>query len=119
MTNGRRSKKALVIGGGIAGPVAAMALRKAGIEPVIFEAYGRGADGVGAFLSLAGNGVRALGALDLDERVLAGGFDTPRFAISLGGGRPLAELPAGAATRTIRRADLYAALRDEALSRGV
>ena len=65
MTNARSSKKALVIGGGIAGPVAAMALRKAGLEPVIFEAHGRGADGVGAFLSLAGNGVRALGRAQL------------------------------------------------------
>ena len=30
--------KALIIGGGIAGPVAAMALQKAGIEATVFEA---------------------------------------------------------------------------------
>ena len=30
---------ALVIGGGIAGPVAAMALQKAGIQATVYEAY--------------------------------------------------------------------------------
>ena len=34
-------KTALVIGGGIAGPVVALALRKAGIEPTVYEAYAR------------------------------------------------------------------------------
>ena len=33
------TRTALVIGGGIAGPVAAMALRKAGIDAVVYEAY--------------------------------------------------------------------------------
>ena len=32
-------RSALVIGGGIAGPVAAMALQKAGIDAVVYEAY--------------------------------------------------------------------------------
>ncbi|MET8339460.1 NAD(P)-binding protein, partial [Streptosporangium canum] len=32
-------KTALVIGGGIAGPVTALALRKAGIEATVYEAY--------------------------------------------------------------------------------
>jgi 2-polyprenyl-6-methoxyphenol hydroxylase-like FAD-dependent oxidoreductase len=40
-----RSKKALIVGGGVAGPVAAMALEQAGIDPVVYEAY---ADGAGA-----------------------------------------------------------------------
>ena len=30
---------ALVVGGGIAGPVAALALRKAGIDATVYEAY--------------------------------------------------------------------------------
>ena len=34
----RRPRTALVIGGGIAGPVAASALQKAGIEPLVYEA---------------------------------------------------------------------------------
>ena len=40
-------KTALVIGGGIAGPVAAMALQKAGIDAVVYEAYSSRADGTG------------------------------------------------------------------------
>lgn len=37
-TTDRRTRTALVIGGGVAGPVAAMALRKAGIEATVYEA---------------------------------------------------------------------------------
>ncbi len=33
-----RTRAALLIGGGIAGPVAAMALRKAGIDATVYEA---------------------------------------------------------------------------------
>jgi 2-polyprenyl-6-methoxyphenol hydroxylase-like FAD-dependent oxidoreductase len=33
------NKKALIIGGGIAGPVTAMALQRAGIEALVCEAY--------------------------------------------------------------------------------
>ena len=40
-------RTALIIGGGIAGPSAAMALQKAGIESVIYEAHPTASDGVG------------------------------------------------------------------------
>lgn len=106
------------MGGGIAGTVVAIALRKAGLEPVIVEAFDRAAEGVGAFLTVAPNGVRGLRALGIDDQVMAPGFDTPRFEISLGDGSVLAEMSAGAgedgATRTIRRSDLYGGLRREA-----
>ncbi|WP_020418383.1 NAD(P)/FAD-dependent oxidoreductase [Amycolatopsis sp. ATCC 39116] len=117
--------KALVIGGGIAGPVTAMALRRAGIEATVYEAYNRGADGVGAFLTLAVNGVAALGALDLQAVVRDKGFATTKMSIGMGGKKPMAEfgfgaaLPDGTGTHTIRRADLYDSLRDEAVRRGV
>ena len=54
---------ALVIGGGIAGPVAAMALHQAGIEASVYEAHDSTADGVGGGLSIAPNGLDALGAI--------------------------------------------------------
>ena len=38
-------RSALVIGGGIAGPATAMALRKAGIEATVSEAHPSGAEG--------------------------------------------------------------------------
>src|SRR5689334_22587629 len=85
---------ALVIGGGIAGAVAAIALKKAGIEPVIFESYDAGAEGVGAFLTLAVNGLDALEAVGIDAAQL-GGFETPRMAFSLGSGERLAEFAIG------------------------
>ncbi len=116
--------KALIAGGGIAGTVCAMALKKAGIEPVVFESFGRGADGVGAFLTLTVNGIDALGAIDVEVAQL-GGFETPRMAAYLGNGHKLAELtfgprlPNGAAARTIKRSELYGGLRDEARRRGV
>jgi 2-polyprenyl-6-methoxyphenol hydroxylase-like FAD-dependent oxidoreductase len=42
-------KRALIIGGGIAGTVTAIALKKAGHELVLYEAYERTAEGIGAF----------------------------------------------------------------------
>jgi FAD-dependent urate hydroxylase len=117
--------KALIIGGGIAGPVAAVALQQAGIDSVVYEAYDRGADGVGAFLTLAVNGMDVLRTLDLYRVVGEEGFDTPAFAFfsgtgkRLGGmanGRPLSD---GTVSRTVKRSALYSALRDEAVRRGI
>ncbi len=115
-----------VIGGGIAGTVAAIALHRTGHRPTVYEAHPRSADGRGAFLTLAVNGQRALRAVGLDPaRLLAAGFATPTAALGNGAGRHWADLPLGGptadglVTRTIRRADLYAALRDEAVRLGV
>lgn len=47
-----RVRTAHVIGGGIAGHVAAVALYRAGIQPTVYEAHHADADGVGAFLGL-------------------------------------------------------------------
>ncbi|NUO57513.1 MAG: FAD-dependent monooxygenase [Hamadaea sp.] len=120
------SRTAAVIGGGVAGPVTAMALRRAGIEATVFEAYAHGAEGVGSFLTVAVNGQRALRELDLLDLVRRHGFDCPRFEFVSGKGKPLGGFPAapertadGLTSRTLRRTDLYTALRDEALRRGV
>jgi len=120
----RRAKKALVIGGGVAGPVAAMALRQAGIDSVVYEAYAGGADHAGAFLTFASNGLDALRAIDAHHLVLAEGFPTPRMTIQSGTGKHLGDvpnggtLPDGTVSQTLKRADLYRALRDEAVRRG-
>lgn len=118
-------RTALVIGGGVAGPVAAVALQKAGIEPVVYEAYQGSADGVGAFLGLGVNGIDALRAVGMDASVLARGFPTPQMVIANGDGRVLAEFPNGGALPdgtqavTISRPDLYAALREQVERRGI
>ena len=60
---------AMIIGGGVAGPVTAMALQRAGIEATVYEAYATAADGVGGMLGLAPNGLDALATIGLDEVV--------------------------------------------------
>lgn len=115
--------KAIIIGGGVAGPSSAIALQRAGVEPVVYEAYARGADGIGQNLVLAVNGYSALLALGIPH--LAAGFDIPRYRFHLGNGRKLAQvangapLPDGTVARAITRSDLYKTLRDEAIERGI
>jgi 2-polyprenyl-6-methoxyphenol hydroxylase-like FAD-dependent oxidoreductase len=117
--------RALIIGGGIAGTVTAMAVQKAGHEPVLHEAYDRTAEGVGAFLTVAVNGIDTLASIGLKDLVKSLGFDTPRMSISTGSGKELAEfslggpLEDGTVSQTVLRSDLYVALRDEAVRRGI
>jgi 2-polyprenyl-6-methoxyphenol hydroxylase-like FAD-dependent oxidoreductase len=93
---------------------------------VLYEAYPKDADQRGAFLTVAVNGLAALRKLDVDPTgLLSAGFATPTLKLGNGTGRVLAELPLGGpqpdgtTTTTIRRADLYAALRAEATRRGI
>jgi FAD-dependent urate hydroxylase len=101
-----------------------MALRKAGIDSTIYEAYDQTADGVGAFLTLAVNGIAAPGTLDLHTLVRDKGFATTKMSLGMGSGKPMAEfgfgaaLPDGTSTQTIERAALYGSLRDEAVRAG-
>jgi FAD-dependent urate hydroxylase len=120
-----RTRTALVIGGGVAGPATAMALQKAGIEPVVYEAHPTGADGIGTFLTVASNGVDALRVLGADAPALAAGFATPHITLRSGTGKRLGEtrtgrtLPDGTTSQTLKRADLYRALHELALARGI
>lgn len=111
------TKKVLIIGGGVAGPVAAMALQQAGLDPVVYEAYGRGSEGVGAFLTLGFNGLDALHAVGLREAVAELGMDTPSMRLLGRDGRQWGTLPMP--SRTVARTDLHTVLRDEAARRGV
>ena len=120
------NKKALVIGGGIAGPVTAMALQRAGNDPVVYEAYDTSAGlDAGAFLTVAVNGLDALRVLDAHEPVLDAGFATRKIEFFSGTGKRLGELPVGGTlpdgtvTHTIKRADLYRVLHDESIRRGI
>ena len=64
-------RSALVIGGGVAGPVAALALRKAGIDATLYEAYPSSADGIGGTLAIAPNGLAALDVVGARDTVTA------------------------------------------------
>ncbi|KWX02404.1 Salicylate hydroxylase [Carbonactinospora thermoautotrophica] len=112
--------KALIIGGGIGGPVAAMALQRAGIEPVVYEAYDRPADYVGLFLNIASNGLDALRAIDIDVAGRADGFPIPRLVMWSGTGKRLGEvangvrLADGTVSMCVRRGLLQRVLHEEA-----
>jgi 2-polyprenyl-6-methoxyphenol hydroxylase-like FAD-dependent oxidoreductase len=116
--------KALIIGGGIAGPVTGMALERAGIESVVYEAYRETAD-VGSYLTVATNGLDALRAIDADRPVVSEGFATPEIVLRSGTGKVLGRvptggrLPDGTRTQTVKRPRLHRVLREEARRRGV
>ncbi|MEV7728710.1 FAD-dependent monooxygenase [Streptomyces sp. NPDC087917] len=116
--------KALIIGGGIAGPAAAIALHEAGIDSVVHEAHAASADDVGVFLTLGSNGIDALRTIGADAPAVAAGFPTPAIDMVSTTGKALGRVrtsrPDGDITsRTLKRADLYRAIRDEALRRGI
>jgi FAD-dependent urate hydroxylase len=117
--------KALIIGGGIAGPVAAMALQRAGIESVIYESRTPDESAGGAFLTVAVNGLDALRAIEAHTGVLTAGFPSKTIELRSGSGKRLGEvpiggeLPDGTTTLTMKRADLYQALLAEAWDRGI
>ncbi|WP_052685086.1 FAD-dependent oxidoreductase [Lentzea aerocolonigenes] len=100
--------KALVIGGGIAGPVTALALRKAGIESVVFEAYDTTADGVGGMLTVAPNGLAALQLAGLEPDF---GEPLRHMVMADAKGRTLGRI-SGDPSRVVTRAELYQRLRE-------
>ncbi len=65
-----RAQRALIIGGGVAGPVLALFLKKAGFEPTVFEAAARLRE-EGGGLGLAANGMNVLAAAGVLEQVRA------------------------------------------------
>ncbi len=114
--------KVLIIGGGIAGPVTALALRKAGFEAVVHEAYPTGADDIGAFLTIMHNGLDALRAIDAEQVVVDHSFAADGLDLYTGNGDLISETrwyTDITGPRTLRRATLYRALHDEAARLGI
>jgi 2-polyprenyl-6-methoxyphenol hydroxylase-like FAD-dependent oxidoreductase len=117
--------KALIAGGGIAGPVTAMALQQAGIDAQVYEAHLPGTGDAGSYLTVATNGLDALRAVGADKPVLAAGFPTPANVLLSGTGRRLGtvsnggRLADGTVSHTVKRARLYQALHEEAAGRGI
>ena len=115
-------RSALVIGGGIAGPVAAMALQKAGIDAVVYEAYPSAADGAGGGLTLAPNGLDALDVIGLGDLVRPAGTPTTGIVMQDWKGRRLGEFgnpPGVPPMQFLYRSDLYQVLYEEARRRGI
>ncbi|GAA1864899.1 FAD-dependent oxidoreductase [Asanoa iriomotensis] len=87
--------RVLVVGGGVAGTVSALALRRTGAEVTLFEAHPDPGGEVGSFVSLAVNGLRGLAAVDCLERVRARGWAIARQRMWTAKGRPIADVPRG------------------------
>ena len=68
----QRPRKALIIGAGIAGPVAAILLKQAGFDAELYEAWPHSA-GNGGGLQIAPNGMHVLAELGLASEMIRRG----------------------------------------------
>ncbi|NYH42847.1 2-polyprenyl-6-methoxyphenol hydroxylase-like FAD-dependent oxidoreductase [Micromonospora jinlongensis] len=116
-------RTAIVIGGGIAGPVTALALRRAGITATVHEAYpatASGVGGIGGTLALAPNGVAALRTVGADRAVTATATPITRSVMAVGRRRiDLPTLSGVPPLHVVHRAELHRALHDQAVAEGV
>jgi salicylate hydroxylase len=116
--------RAMIVGGGVAGSAAAIALRRIGADVTVYEAYDDPAGRVGSYVSLAVNGLRALEALGCLAQVQSAGFPVARQRMWSGSGKLLGDVARGRRPEdslhsvTLMRADLVSALRAAALDSG-
>jgi 2-polyprenyl-6-methoxyphenol hydroxylase-like FAD-dependent oxidoreductase len=117
--------KALVVGGGVAGPAAALALAKAGIDSEVLERRPVVDPQTGSWFTVAPNGLDALGAIDVLDAVRDEGVPsranvmygaTGRRLGNVSLGRPLDN---GLVALTMKRSWLAARLEREAERRGI
>lgn len=116
------TRSVMVIGGGIAGPAAALALRQAGIAATVYEARAAG-EQTGVALRLPRNGLNALEAIGAYQPVARASVPLPRTELGSGSGRHLgtvllADEARGPQPRVLSRAKLAEVLREEAVRRG-
>ncbi len=111
---------AIIIGGGIAGPVAALALHKAGIAATVYESYPNTAHGLGGTIGLAPNGVAALEIVGAAEATVAAAQPAYRQVMRVG--RKRIEVPGirdVPPLQVVRRSDLYRILQDRVTAEGI
>ena len=87
--------KAIIVGGGIGGLTAAIALRRVGVDAAVFEQAG-GLWEIGAGISLWVNAIRALERVGLADAVRAAGREEIGGTIRLSSGEALTEISAEA-----------------------
>src|SRR6187401_1849627 len=86
---------ALVIGGGVAGPATALALQRARIEPMVFEAYPPTDPDSGSYFTITPNGLDGLRVLDALHLATDIGIPTLRNVLWNERGQRLASIPLG------------------------
>ncbi|MBA2400890.1 MAG: FAD-dependent monooxygenase [Bradyrhizobium sp.] len=87
----KKRPKALIIGGGIAGPVTGIFLRQAGIDAEVFEAWPH-ATGIGGGLQIAPNGMHVLAEIGLADEMIRRGSVAESFDFHSQKGAPLGSL---------------------------
>lgn len=109
-------KQYTILGGGIAGLTAAIALKQKGIRATVFEAAPE-IKPLGAGLLLAANAVKGYERLGIAEKIVSRGLALPTFSILDERGRVITSADAGKIGRqyglhnfAIHRADLHEAL---------
>jgi 2-polyprenyl-6-methoxyphenol hydroxylase-like FAD-dependent oxidoreductase len=118
------SPRALIIGGGIAGPILALFLQKAGFSAQIFEAA-QGPREMGGALGLAPNGMQVLAAAGVVEFVRDVSVTSNELTFENQQGKLLACVPAGDPKRygqagvMITRAALHRVLIEHAQCHGI
>ena len=119
-------RTAIIVGGGIAGPLAAIGLKQAGVDVTLYEAYAQSAGlAAGAWLTVAVNGLAAMRSLGVHDAVKQQGFPSESIEFASGTGKLLGELPIGGrladgtVTHTIKRSDLYRIMAEAAQREGI
>jgi 2-polyprenyl-6-methoxyphenol hydroxylase-like FAD-dependent oxidoreductase len=92
--------QAIVIGGGIGGLTAAIALRRIGAEVTLFERAPR-LEATGAGLSLAANAMHALELLGVRDAIVQRGMETASTAILTAAGTRLRRISSQVDSRFI------------------
>jgi 2-polyprenyl-6-methoxyphenol hydroxylase-like FAD-dependent oxidoreductase len=87
----KRARKALIIGAGIAGPVTAIFLKKAGFDAQLFEAWPY-STGIGVGLQIAPNGMHVLAELGLADEMIRRGSIAESFDFYSQGGARLGSI---------------------------
>lgn len=114
------TKTAIVIGGGIAGPVTATALHKAGIAARVYEAYPGPTFGVGSGLALAPNGVAALDIVGAGDLIRAIASPVSHTQLSVGGKvLRMPDMPDVPSLKMVDRNELHRTLHDHAVATGI
>lgn len=117
--------RAVIVGGGIAGPAVAMALQPNGVEAVVLEGRPRSDGSEGSYLTVTPNGLDALNHIGALSIVREAGFPARRNVMIGSRGQRLGEVGLGAplddgtCAITVKRSMLGRCLAQEAERRGI
>ena len=85
--------RVLVVGGGITGSVAAVALAQRGVDVELTEIRGEWGGGAGHGITLQGNALRSFRSIGVWDEVRAHGFAFDRVRLSRADGSLIVEVP--------------------------